>query len=782
MTNNPTDEQLQIERLPTLPLRSLAVFPQMVLHFDVGRPRSVSALDAAMMQGQRLFLTAQVKEEVENPTYGDLHAIGIIVRIKQILKLPNEVVRVLVEGISRGRLLAVLEEEPHLVCDIAIEDEPAVDEVWLEATNRAAVAAFEEFAHLSDRISADTAQAIVEMEDASRRADAMASNALVAFEDRQEILSEMNVAERLFKLSTRLTKENDILRAEKRIHLRVKGQIEKNQREFYLREQIKAIQKELGDKDAAGEIEEFREKAAKINMNAEAKEKLDREVDRLSRISQNSPEYTVSRNYVEWLLEIPWEKQTDDNMDIQNARRILDEDHYGLKKVKERVLEYLAVRSLTGNMKGPILCFVGPPGVGKTSIARSVARAVGREFARMSLGGVRDEAEIRGHRRTYIGAIPGRIITSMRQAGTLNPVLLFDEIDKLSGDFRGDPASALLEVLDSEQNNSFRDHYLDIPYDLSRVMFLTTANSLETIPRPLLDRMEVIEVSGYTQEEKIQIAKRHLIPKQIKENGLENAPPMFTEDALETLIQGYTRESGVRSLEREVASLCRKAATKAASVADKGKAAKSSRITSSGVKKMLGAPRFRFEMRDEPAQIGVVTGLAYTSFGGDTLSIEITPMPGTGNLTLTGQLGDVMQESAKAGLSYVRAHAKALGINEKFHKNMDIHIHVPAGATPKDGPSAGIAIATAMISALSKTPARQDVAMTGEITLRGRALPIGGLKEKTLAAHRAGVKTVLFPKENEKDLEDIPASVRSKVKLVPVETLEQVLDYVLVRE
>lgn len=781
MTNIPSEEAIQIERLPALPLRQLAVFPHMVLHFDVGRARSVAALDAAMMEGQRLFLTAQTDETVDDPTYRDLHQVGIVARIKQMLKLPNDIVRVLVEGLSRARLLAVLQEEPHLICDVALEPDKAPDPVSLEAANRTAVAAFEEYAHLSDRISSETAESIIDIEDPSQRADAMAANALTSFEDRQEILSELDVGERLFKLSVYLAKENDILRAEKRIHMRVKGQIEKNQREFYLREQIKAIHKELGERDAAGEVEEFREKAGKLALNDEAREKVEREIERLSRIAQNSPEYTVSRNYIEWLLEIPWDRQTTDNMDLKNAARILGEDHYGLDKLKERVLEYLAVRSLTGSMKGPILCFVGPPGVGKTSIARSIARALGREFARMSLGGMRDEAEIRGHRRTYIGAIPGRIITSMRQAGTCNPVLLFDEIDKLASDFRGDPASALLEVLDGEQNNTFRDHYLDVPYDLSRVMFLTTANSLDTIPRPLLDRMEVIEVSGYTQEEKVEIAKRHLIPKMLKEHGLTETPPVFADAALRALIQGYTRESGVRALEREIASLCRKAATRAAALRDKGKKARSTRITAASLPSLLGPARFRFESREEPAQVGVVTGLAYTAFGGDTLSIEVTPMPGTGQLTLTGQLGDVMQESAKAGLSYIRANAKALGVDEKFHKNIDLHIHVPAGATPKDGPSAGISMTSAMISALSKIPARQDVAMTGEITLRGRVLPIGGLKEKTLAAHRAGVKTVLFPQDNVKDINDIPSTVRTKLELVPVSSMEQVLERVLVR-
>ena len=763
-----------MESLPTVPLRSLAIFPHMVLHFDVGRARSVAALETGMIEGQRVFLTAQVDGRVNDPGYRDLKQVGVIATIRHMIKMPGDQTRVLVEGEKRARLIAVMPEESYLRCEVAIEEETYPDPVTADAHMRTILSAFEEFAMLSDRVSSEAVHSISDIEDPSQLCDAVAANTLNKFEDRQAVLEETDVGERMFLLTSMMRREVDILRAEKRIQSRLKRQIEKNQREYYLREQIKAIHKELGEQDAESEADEFRELAEKLPLNAEAREKVSRELDRLGRISQNSPEYTVSRNYLEWMLNIPWEKQTEDNFDLKNAREILDEDHYGLEKVKDRIIEYLAVRKLTGSIKGPILCLVGPPGVGKTSVARSIARALGREFARMSLGGMRDEAEIRGHRRTYIGAIPGRIISSMRSAGTVNPLLLFDEIDKLASDFRGDPASALLEVLDAEQNGTFRDHYLDIPYDLSKVLFLTTANTADTIPRPLLDRMEVIEVPGYTEDEKVQIALRHLLPKQIAENGMKDNPPIIADATLRAVIRGYTRESGVRNLERTIASVCRKAATQIAS----GKK-KSVRVTGAGLEKMIGPARFRGGEQVEEPQVGVVTGLAYTPFGGDTLSIEVTPMPGTGQLTLTGQLGDVMQESAKAGFSYIRSHAKELGISETFYKKMDLHIHVPAGATPKDGPSAGISMASAMISALSGVPARQDVAMTGEITLRGRALPIGGLKEKVLAAHRAGVTTVLFPKDNAKDLRDIPADVLKKIKMVPVSSMDEVLSHVL---
>jgi len=611
------------------------------------------------------------------------------------------------------------------------------------------------------------------MESPGQLADMIAANVLQKLEDRQQVLEEFDDLTRLESICAILVRETELAGVEKKVQARVRKQIEQNQKDYYLREQIKAIQTELGDKDAT-DVEDLRERLQKTSMNEEAKEKTERELDRLSRMAPGSPEIGVSRTYIEWMLDLPWGKMTPDNLDLKRARRILAEDHYGLEEVKERVIEYLAVCRIKNNMKGPVLCFVGPPGVGKTSIAKSIARALGRKFVQMSLGGVRDEAEIRGHRRTYIGAIPGRIITSVKQAGTLNPVFLLDEIDKMASDVRGDPASAMLEVLDSAQNNAFRDHYLECPFDLSGVMFITTANSVDTIPRPLLDRMELIEVSGYTEDEKLNIAKRHLLPKQIEEHGLPAKSVKLTDKVMRSLIQGYTREAGVRRLQRTIGKVVRKSAVQ---MIDDGVEGVS--VTPAKLTEFLGAPRYRYEKAGKKPEIGVVNGLAYTVVGGDTLQIETTTMPGTGALELTGSLGDVMKESARAAKSYVRAHAQELGIADDFYKTLDIHIHVPEGAVPKDGPSAGVTMTTALVSALTGIAVRQNVAMTGEITLRGRVLPIGGLKEKLLAAHRAGIDTVLIPAENIKDLEEVPENVRSAMTIIPAQTVDTVLETAL---
>ena len=753
-----------------LPLRGLMVFPHMVLHFDVGRKKSVAALEQAMLDDQRIFLVAQREVDVDDPGVDDIYHVGTIAQIKQVLKLPGDNIRVLVEGRSRAILRAVTQEEPYF--EGALDELlPAAVPVSIEtdALLRSAHTYFEEYCKMSGRISGETMQSVLEIEDPGQLADVIAANVLQKVDDRQQVLEEFDDLTRLESVCAILVRETELAGVEKKVQARVRKQIEQNQKDYYLREQIKAIQTELGDRDAT-DVEDLRERLQKTPMNDEAREKAARELERLSRMAPGSPEIGVSRTYIEWLLDLPWGKMTPDNLDLKRARRVLGEDHYGLDEVKERVIEYLAVCRIKNNMKGPILCFVGPPGVGKTSIAKSIARALGRKFVQMSLGGVRDEAEIRGHRRTYIGAIPGRIVSSIKQAGTMNPVFLFDEIDKMASDVRGDPASAMLEVLDSAQNNAFRDHYLEAPFDLSGVMFITTANSVDTIPRPLLDRMELIEVSGYTEDEKLNIAKRHLLPGQIAEHGLAARAVRMSDKVLRSLIQGYTREAGVRTLQRTIGKVVRKSAVE---MLDEG--VETVTVTAEKLEKYLGAPRYHYEKAGKKPEVGVVNGLAYTVVGGDTLQIETTTMPGTGALELTGSLGDVMKESARAAKSYVRAHAVELGIDPEFYKKLDIHIHVPEGAVPKDGPSAGVTMTTALVSALTGIPVRQNVAMTGEITLRGRVLPIGGLKEKLLAAHRAGIDTVLIPKENVKDLEQVPENVRSAIRLIPVEDVREVL-------
>ncbi|NLY84846.1 MAG: endopeptidase La [Tissierellia bacterium] len=766
--------------LPLIPLRGISIFPHMVVHFDVGREKSISALEKSMMHDATIFLCSQKDPKINDPTVDDFYHIGTIAKIKQMLKLPGGSIRVLIEGINRGRIIEVIQEEPHFAANIEelVYDEKNVEiDVNMQAAMRLVINDFEEYLSYNDRISSDVLVTVADIDDPGRLADVIASYIHLKLEDDQKILETFDLYERLELLHKILQQEIEVLKIEEKINQRVRKQISQIQKEYYLREQIKAIQKELGqDDDIMAEVEAYEEKIERIKMPKEVKEKAKKEIGRLQKLSPHSPETGVIRTYLDWIIDLPWDKETRDKIDIKKARDILNEDHYGLEDVKERILEFIAIRKLTKSMKGPIICLVGPPGVGKTSIARSIARAINRKFVRMSLGGVRDEAEIRGHRRTYIGAMPGSIINSMKKAKSKNPVFLLDEIDKLSSDYRGDPAAALLEVLDPEQNSTFTDHYLDVPFDLSKVLFITTANTTTTIPKPLLDRMEVIRIPGYTDEEKLQIALNYLLPKQLKEHGLSKENLIISESAIKAIIDYYTREAGVRDLERNIANLCRKAAKK---IIEEN--LKVVRINRGNIANYLGPEKYRFDLVEEENQIGVATGLAWTAVGGETLSIEVNSMKGSGKIQLTGKLGDVMKESAMAGISYIRANSQILGIESDFYEDMDIHIHVPEGAIPKDGPSAGIAIATAVVSALSNTPIRRDVAMTGEITLRGRVLPVGGIKEKVLAANRMGIKKVLLPVENKKDLDEIPDKVRKKITFVLVKNMEEVLDHALVK-
>ena len=756
--------------LPVLALRGLMVFPNMVLHFDVGRAKSVAALEHAMVGDQQIMLVAQKDVEVDDPSVEDLCRVGTVATIKQAMNLPNDSIRVLVEGQMRGIIDTVTQEEPCMMGRIRlIEDDTDEPDAEMQALMRATQDFFEQFATASQRMPQETIASVRDVEQPGHLADVIAANVLTNMEDRQSLLDETDVKRRLEKLCGILVRETELAGLEKQVQARIKKQIEKNQKDYYLREQIKAIQTELGDTEAT-DVDELREKMERLPLNEEARQKCEKEIERLSRMAPGTPEIGVARTYIEWILDLPWGESTPDNLDLKRARKVLAQDHFGLEKVKERIVEYLAVLRMKQDMKGPILCFVGPPGVGKTSIVKAIAKAVGRKFVQMSLGGVRDEAEIRGHRRTYIGAIPGRIIAGMKQAGTMNPVFLFDEIDKMSNDFRGDPASAMLEVLDSAQNNAFRDHYMELPFDLSKVMFITTANSVDTIPGPLLDRMEVIEVPSYTEEEKLQIAKRHLLPRQIEEHGLAPKAVRLTDRVMRELIENYTREAGVRTLERTIAKVVRKSAV---TMLDTDVDEVS--VTSAVLKEYLGAARYTREKLEKKPRVGVVNGLAYTTVGGEMLEVECAVMPGKGTLQLTGKLGDVMKESAEAAFTWVRAHSKQLGLADDFYKDKDIHIHVPEGAVPKDGPSAGVTMTTALVSVLTDVPVRQDVAMTGEITLRGRVLPIGGLKEKTLAAFRAGITTLVIPKENQKDLEDIPPHVLSQFRIVAAEAIDDVL-------
>lgn len=765
--------------LPLLPLRGLTVFPQVIMHFDVGREKSIKALDQAMLNNQLIFLVAQKDAKNDSPASNEIYNIGTISRVKQLVKLPGNNIRVLIEGVARAEIIEFTQEEPFFMVEVV--EKPSLpgksSKAVKEALKRKIMQAFEEYSKLSGRISPEMFIAIAELEDPGQICDMIASSMFLKVEQKQEILSEFEVDARMEKLLTILVRENEILEIEKDISMKVKQQIDKAQKEYYLKEQMKAIQSELGDKEGTeAEVEEYRQKMKNINFPEEVKQKIDKELNRMSKMHPASAEVGVIRTYLDWLFDLPWDKKTEEIIDLKRAEKILNEDHYGLEKVKERILEYLAIRKLKNDLKGPIICLVGPPGVGKTSIAKSIARAVNRKYVRMSLGGVRDEAEIRGHRRTYVGAMPGRIIAAMKQAGTINPLILLDEIDKLSSDIRGDPAAALLEVLDSEQNFAFRDHYLEVPYDLSDVMFITTANNLETIPRPLLDRMEVISIPGYTEEEKFHIAKRHLIPKQIKAHGLERKNLSINDNAIKDIIVCYTREAGVRNLEREIGTICRKAAK---IIADEDK--KVVRVTQSNLEKFLGKKKYRYDKANEKDEVGIARGLAWTPVGGDTLSIEVNVMPGKGKLELTGQLGDVMKESAKAAMSYIRSKANEFGLKKNFYNEYDIHIHIPEGAVPKDGPSAGITLATALLSALLNIPVKRNVAMTGEITLRGRVLPIGGLKEKVLAAHRAGIDTIIVPVDNKKDVEEIPEHIRKDLKFVYASNMDTVINTALVK-
>lgn len=769
--------KIKVRRLPLLPLRGLLVYPSMVLHLDVGREKSVKALEKSMVDDSLILLCSQSEINIEEPTTEDIYRIGTIAKVRQMLKLPNGTIRVLVEGVVRAEITEFLNNDEYYEVQVRELPEQETSDPEIDALMRTVLHQFEHYINLSKKVTPETLAAVSDIDEPGRLADVICSHLSLKIKDKQDILETVPVKDRLEKLLSILNNEREVLELERKISQRVKKQMEKTQKEYYLREQMKAIQKELGDKEGrTGEIEELRSLLAETEVPDKVKEKIEKEIDRLEKLPATSAEGSVIRNYIDWLLGIPWSNFTEDDLNIIHAEEILNEDHYGLEKPKERVLEYLAVQQLVKKLKGPILCLVGPPGVGKTSIARSIARSLGRQFIRISLGGVRDEAEIRGHRRTYVGAMPGRIIQGMKNAGTTNPVFLLDEIDKMAMDFRGDPAAALLEVLDPEQNSTFSDHYIEVPFDLSNVMFVTTANAVHNIPRPLLDRMEVLYIPGYTEIEKYKIARNFLLPKQQKDHGLREDQLVIDDQALMKIVREYTREAGVRNLEQQVAAICRKSAKRL--VSGQGEIVT---IHADNVKDFLGPAKFHHGMAEESDQIGAVTGLAWTEVGGDTLVIEVTVMPGNGKLTLTGKLGDVMKESAQAAFSYTRSRVGQLRIAPDFHEKLDVHIHIPEGAIPKDGPSAGITMATALISALTNIPVSKEVAMTGEITLRGRVLPIGGLKEKSLAAHRAGIRTIIIPKDNAKDLEEIPESVRNELRFIPVSHVDEVLEYALVR-
>ena len=769
------DIELAVDILPILPLRGLLVFPYMVTPLDVGRPKSVAALEDAVMQERHMFLCAQKDSTIEDPAAKDVYTIGTVCEIKQILKMPEGQIRVLVEGLYRARLLKVVQSSPFMQGQIQQIDEVSEEGREMKALMRLALDRFEDYVKLSKRVPTEMLVALNGIEEPGRLADTIGAQLNLGLSKRQELLEELSVRQRLYKISLALAEELEILKLERRIHLQVRQQMEKAQKEYYLREQMKVIQRELGEGDGQqSEIEELSRRIEEAGMPLEAHEKALHELGRLENMPPMAAEAVVVRTYLDWLINLPWNVYTEDQLDINRAQAILAEDHHGLEKVKERILEFLAVRQLGGQLKGPILCFVGPPGVGKTSLAKSIARAMGRKFVRFSLGGIRDEAEIRGHRRTYIGAMPGKIIQSVRKAGSSNPVILLDEVDKMMMDMRGDPASALLEALDPEQNSQFGDHYLEVPYDLSQTFFITTANYLRGIPRPLQDRMEIIEIPGYTEEEKLAIARHYLWPKQVENHALAGHRVAVTTDAMRSIINEYTRESGVRELDRKLAAICRKVAREILTTERKG-----TRITPNNLAEYLGVPRYRQSLLDQVDRVGVVTGLAYTEVGGDIMEVEVTVVAGKGNLVLTGKLGEVMRESAQAALSFVRSRTSRLGIRDDFYEHYDVHVHVPEGAVPKDGPSAGITITAALVSALTGRPVRGEVAMTGEITLRGRVLPVGGLKEKLLAARRSGVKIVLLPEENKKDVSEIPENILQDLDIRFVEHMDQVLDLVL---
>ncbi len=766
--------------VPVLPLRDVVVYPHMVIPLFVGREKSIAALDAAVKANKQILLVAQKKAEVDDPAREELYDFGTLAQVLQLLKLPDGTVKVLVEGTERMRIEQLFALEGYLAAQIVpIVEQKFEDERELEVHVRTLLGLFENYVKLNKKIPPEILTSLAGIDDPSRLADTIAAHMPLRLEEKQRILEMTSIAERMEHLMALIEAEVDILQVEKRIRGRVKQQMEKSQREYYLNEQMKAIQKELGElEDGVNEIEELERRIEKAGMPKEARDKARAELNKLKMMQPMSAEATVVRNYLDWLLQVPWKKRTKVRNDIGLAEQVLEADHYGLEKVKERILEYLAVQQRVRALKGPILCLVGPPGVGKTSLGQSIAKATNRKFARISLGGVRDEAEIRGHRRTYIGSMPGKIVQTLAKVGSKNPLILLDEIDKMSNDFRGDPAAALLEVLDPEQNSTFVDHYMEVEIDLSEVMFIATANSLN-IPGPLLDRMEVIRLAGYTEDEKVNIALRYLVPKQMKNNGLQEGELVISEEALRDIVRYYTREAGVRNLEREISKICRKVVKEILLAGPKAKAKGPIKVTPRNLEKYLGVRRFSFEKAQEQNQVGQVNGLAWTEVGGDLLTIESVVVPGKGKLIYTGQLGEVMQESIQAALTVVRARAEQLGIEPDFHEKKDIHIHVPEGATPKDGPSAGIAMCTALVSALTGIPVRADVAMTGEITLRGEVLPIGGLKEKLLAAHRGGIHTVIIPEENRKDLVEIPKNILSRLEVRPVRWVDQVLEIAL---
>ncbi|WP_433772902.1 endopeptidase La [Bacillus wiedmannii] len=772
MSSMNTNERI----VPLLPLRGVLVYPTMVLHLDVGRDKSIQALEQAAMDENIIFLAMQKEMNIDDPKEDDIYSVGTVAKVKQMLKLPNGTLRVLVEGLHRAEVVEFIEEENIVQVSIKTITEEVEDDLEEKALMRTLLEHFEQYIKVSKKVSNETFATVADVEEPGRLADLIASHLPIKTKQKQEILEIVSVKERLHTLISIIQDEQELLSLEKKIGQKVKRSMERTQKEYFLREQMKAIQTELGDKEGkGGEVEELREKIEQSGMPEETMKAALKELDRYEKLPASSAESGVIRNYMDWLLALPWTEATEDMIDLVHSEEILNKDHYGLEKVKERVLEYLAVQKLTNSLKGPILCLVGPPGVGKTSLARSIATSLNRNFVRVSLGGVRDESEIRGHRRTYVGAMPGRIIQGMKKAKTVNPVFLLDEIDKMSNDFRGDPSAALLEVLDPEQNHNFSDHYIEEPYDLSKVMFVATANTLSSIPGPLLDRMEIISIAGYTELEKVHIAREHLLPKQLKEHGLRKGNLQVRDEALLEIIRYYTREAGVRTLERQIAKVCRKAA-KIIVTAERKRIV----VTEKNIVDLLGKHIFRYGQAEKTDQVGMATGLAYTSAGGDTLAIEVSVAPGKGKLILTGKLGDVMKESAQAAFSYIRSRAEELQIDPNFHEKNDIHIHVPEGAVPKDGPSAGITMATALISALTGIPVSKEVGMTGEITLRGRVLPIGGLKEKTLSAHRAGLTKIILPAENEKDLDDIPESVKENLTFVLASHLDEVLEHALV--
>ncbi|MBW2273804.1 MAG: endopeptidase La [Deltaproteobacteria bacterium] len=771
--DGPGEADADIRVLPLLPLRDIVVFPHMVVPLFVGRARSIKALEDAMENDRELLLCAQREAGDDEPTAEEIHQVGTLGTIIQLLRLPDGTVKVLVEGKTRARIRRFERDEPFFTCEAEIADETGEASAEAQAVVRTVHSGFETFVKLNKKVPPETLNTVTAIEEPGRLADTVVGHLSLKLPERQELLESFEPGKRLEEVYARMQAEIEVLSVERKIRGRVKKQMERSQKEYYLNEQMRAIQKELGERDEfKNEVDELEDALAKKNMPDEARGRCEKEIKKLKMMSPMSAEATVVRNYVDWFLTLPWDEYKEERHDLAEAEAVLDADHFGLDKPKDRILEYLAVQALVEKMKGPILCLVGPPGVGKTSLGRSIARATDRDFVRVSLGGVRDEAEIRGHRRTYIGALPGKILQGLKKAGSGNPVFLLDEVDKMSMDFRGDPSAALLEVLDPEQNHTFNDHYMDVDYDLSRVMFVCTANVLHQIPRPLQDRMEIIQLPGYIESETLQIARHFLIPKVREQNGLNESLIQFSDAALLEIIRHHTRESGVRNLERELASVCRKVAR---DVVKAGDAAKLTRITPAKVKKLLGVAKYRFGKAESEDRVGVCTGLAYTEVGGELLQTEVSVTPGKGKLQITGRLGDVMQESASAAMSYVRSRAKQLGLTRDFYSKVDIHIHVPEGATPKDGPSAGITLATAITSALTRVPVRANVAMTGEITLRGRVLPIGGLKEKMIAALRGGIDTLIIPRENRKDLVEIPAHVKRSLTIIEADHMDEVL-------